>query len=85
LKVRVEPAFGDVVGMADITADHGLLSANFTNLGHNRISVFLRNLKIEAKLPKPVFCFTGDRKVTKNSFLVILKPNLHIYRKINRV
>jgi hypothetical protein len=40
--------------MADITADHGFLSANFANLGHNRISVFLRNLKIEAKPPKPV-------------------------------
>jgi hypothetical protein len=42
LKVRIESAFGDVVGMADIAADHGFFSANFTNHGHNRISVFLR-------------------------------------------
>jgi hypothetical protein len=50
LKVRVEPAFGDVVSMADITADHGFLSANITNLGHNHISVFLRKLKVRSKV-----------------------------------
>jgi hypothetical protein len=55
LKVRVEPALGDVVGMADITTDHGFLSANFTNLGHNHISVFLGKLKIKTKSQKPDF------------------------------
>jgi len=55
LKVRVEPAFGDVVGMADITADHGFLSANFTNLGHNHLSVLLRNLKIRSKVAEAGF------------------------------
>jgi hypothetical protein len=69
LKVRVEAAFGNVVGMADIAADHGFLSANLANLGHNRISVFLRNLKIRSKVAEVgFFCFSGDRKVIKNSF-----------------
>jgi len=85
LKVRVEPTFGNVVGVADITADHGFFSTNFANLGHNRISVFLRYLKIKAMLPKPGLCFSGDRKVMNHSFLAILKPNLFIYRKISRV
>ena len=39
LKIRVEPAFGDIVGMADIAADHGLFSANFTDHGHVYFSV----------------------------------------------
>jgi len=86
LKIGVEPAFGDVVGMTDITADHGFLSANFTNLGHNRISIFLENHKIRSKVAEAgFFCFSGDRKVMKKSFLVILKTNLYTYRKINRV
>jgi len=41
--------------MADIAADHGFLSANITNLGHNRISVFLRNLKIQSKVAEAGF------------------------------
>jgi len=41
------------MGMADITADHGFLSTNFTNLGHNHISVFLKKISgFEATLPK---------------------------------
>jgi len=63
LKVRVEPAFGDVVGMTDITADHGFFSAYFANLGHNHISVFLKKLSIEARLPNTGLCISGDRKV----------------------
>jgi len=62
LKIRVESTFGNVVGMADITADHGFLSTNFTNLGHNHISVFLKNLRFRSNIAEAGLLFaSGDR------------------------
>ena len=29
LQIRIEPAFGDIVGVADVVTDHGFLSADF--------------------------------------------------------
>ena len=34
LQVGLEPSGADVVRVADLTADHGRLSANFTLFGH---------------------------------------------------
>jgi hypothetical protein len=38
LQVGFEPAFGHVVGMADVAADHWSFSANFTYFSHNKVS-----------------------------------------------
>jgi hypothetical protein len=35
LKVGVETAFGNIVGMADIIANHRLFAAYFTHSGHS--------------------------------------------------
>jgi hypothetical protein len=37
LKIRIEPAFGDIMGVADIAADHGLFPADFALFGHDEL------------------------------------------------
>jgi hypothetical protein len=35
LKVGVEAAFGDIVGVADVAAHHGFFSTDFTHFRHD--------------------------------------------------
>jgi hypothetical protein len=47
LKVGVEAALGDIVGMADVAAHHGSFPANRTHLGHDGILLLDKRFKLK--------------------------------------
>jgi hypothetical protein len=48
LQIGIETTFGHVVGVAHMAAYNGMLSTNFTNLGHLQYSPFLELDRLES-------------------------------------